>query len=83
LTAGEQYWYSINTDANVFNGIVSAVSTNSGVFSAMPLGVTDDIADLNYSIKDTTTSANAVPPSTYSNDDLDGSAGRIVVGLKF
>ncbi len=83
LTAGEQYWYSISTDANVFNGIVSSVSTASGVFSAMPLGVTDDIADLNYSIKDTTTSANAVPPSTYSNDDLDGSAGRIVVGLKF
>ena len=83
LTAGEQFWYSINTSANVFNGILDAVSTSTGIFSATPLGLTDDINDLNYSIKDTTVSANAVPPSTYSTDDLDGSANRVVVGLKF
>ena len=83
LTAGEQYWYSINASANVFNGIVDAVSTATGSYAATPLGLTDDINDLNYSIKDTTVSANAVPPSTYSTDDLDGSANRIVVGLKF
>ena len=63
--------------------ILDAVSTSTGIFSATPLGLTDDINDLNYSIKDTTVSANAVPPSTYSTDDLDGSANRVVVGLKF
>ncbi len=83
LTAGEQYWYTISTDANVFNLVVDAVSTQTGSYSATPLGLTDDINTLNYSIKDTTVSANAVPPSTYSTDDLDGSANRIVVGLKF
>ena len=83
LTAGEQYWYSINTSANVFNGILDSVSTATGTFSATPLGLTDDINDLNYSIKDTTSTVNQVPPSTFVKDDLDGSANRVVVGLKF
>lgn len=83
LTVGEQYWYSISASANVFNGVLDAVSTQTGSYAATPLGLTDDINTLNYSIKDTTVSANAVPPSTYSTDDLDGSANRVVVGLKF
>jgi len=83
LTAGEQYWYTINADANVFNAILDSVSTNTGSYSATPLGLTDDLNTLNYSIKDTTVSANAIPPTTYSLDDLDGTANRIVVGLKF
>tara|TARA_R110002051_G_scaffold182659_1_gene252205 strand:- start:231 stop:1448 length:1218 start_codon:yes stop_codon:yes gene_type:complete len=83
LTAGEQYWYTINADANVFNAYVTAVATSTSYESATPLGITDDLGTNNFSIKDTTTGANAAPPSTFSNDDLDGTIGRILVGLKF
>jgi hypothetical protein len=83
LTAGEQYWYTINADANVFNAYVTAVATSTSYESATPLGITDDLGTNNFSIKDTTTGANLVPPSTFTNDDLDGTIGRILVGLKF
>ena len=83
LTVGQQFWFSINASANVFNGILDSVAAVTGTFSATPLGLTDDISDLNYSIKDTTSSVNQVPPSTFVKDDLDGLINRIVVGLKF
>jgi len=78
LTAGTQYWYSINTDAS------SSATLRATHDAYLPtLGITDLLSDKHFAIEDDTATDYAVPPSTFAATALDADNARMVVGLKF
>jgi len=78
LTAGTQYWYSINTDAS------STATLRACHDSQLPtLGITDALDAKHFSIQDNSATDYAVPPATFTADYLDAVNARMVVGLKF
>jgi len=78
LTAGQQYWYSLNINAST-SAKLHSISTNY----VRSLGITIAPDTKYYSIVDTVATAYSAPPATFTADDLDNGTGRIVVGLKF
>jgi len=78
LTAGTQYWYSLNLDQ-------SSNATLRALHDAYvpALGITDDLAAKHFAIEDDSESIYQVPPSTFTPNKLDATHARIVIGLKF
>ena len=79
LTAGTQYWYSINS--SVFGaGQLNGTSATDG----MPnLGIASTMIENSTAVKDNTASANAVPPSSFTTSFGYPNWNRAHVGLKF
>jgi len=79
LTAGQQYWYSLNIAQS------SSATLRAMHDAYLPaLGITDALDAKHFSIEDDTTTDYAVPPATFDSDPiLDATHTRIVVGLKF
>ena len=79
LTAGQQYWYSLNIAQS------SSATLRAMHDAYLPaLGITDALDAKHFSIEDDTTADYAVPPATFDSDPvLDATHARIVVGLKF
>jgi len=79
LTAGQQYWYSLNIDQS------SSATLRAMHDAYLPaLGITDALDAKHFSIEDDTATDYDPPPSTFDSDPvLDATHSRIVVGLKF
>ena len=79
LTAGQQYWYSLNIDQS------SSATLRAMHDAYLPaLGITDALDAKHFSIEDDTATDYDAPPSTFDSDPvLDATHARIVVGLKF
>jgi len=79
LTAGQQYWYSLNI-AQASSATLRAMHD-----AYLPaLGITDALDAKHFSIEDDTATDYDAPPSTFDSDPvLDATHARIVVGLKF
>ena len=78
LTAGTQYWFSMGLKD-------SSTATLRALHDAyLPaLGITDDLSQKHFAIEDTTQSTFAVPPSTFTPNQIDGTHPRFVIGLKY
>ena len=79
LTAGQQYWYSLNIAQS------SSATLRAMHDAYLPaLGITDALDAKHFSIEDDSTADYDPPPATFDSDpQLDATHARIVVGLKF
>ena len=79
LTAGTQYWYTVNGDAAMYNGVLQ-----SNTLAYLPdLGVSAGLNDQIYSIQDDSVTAYDPPPASFTADTLDKVITRPYVGLKY
>jgi len=78
LTAGQQYWYSLNIDASS-TAKVNSIST----YDLPSLGITIAPDTKYHSIIDTSATSYAAPPATLTANSLDNGTARPIVGLKF
>jgi len=79
LTAGTSYWYSVNADEVMYNGVL-----RSNTITYMhDIGITDDLDDQVYSIIDTAATAYAIPAASFTANSLNNTITRPYVGLKF
>jgi len=78
LTAGTQYWYSLNIDASS-TAKVNSIST----YDLPSLGITIAPDTKYHSIIDTSATSYAAPPATLTANSLDNGTARPIVGLKF
>ena len=79
LTAGTQYWYSINSDVSA-----SATLNASQFLDGLPnLGICSTLSENGIAIKDNTATSNAVPPSSFTASFAYGNWNRVHVGIKY
>ena len=79
LTAGEQYWYTVN----MADSGTSTVLRSHPLTSVASLGIGSLITEMGACIYDNTMSAYAVPPSTFSADLIFSGTDRPMASIKF
>ena len=79
LTAGEQYWYTVN----MAGAGTSTVLRSHPLTSVTSLGIASSITEMGACVYDNTMSAYAVPPSTFSADFIFSGTDRPLVSIKF
>ena len=79
LTAGTQYWYSINSD-----GASTAQLNATQYLDGLPnLGMCSSLTENGTAIKDNSGLSYAVPPATFTSSFVYGNFNRVHVGIKF
>ena len=79
LTAGEQYWYTVN----MAGAGTSTVLRSHPLTSLASLGIGSSIIEMGACVYDNTMSAYAVPPSTFSADLIFSGTDRPLASIKF
>jgi len=79
LTAGTQYWYSINSDVSA-SATLKAVQYTDGLPN---LGMGSAITTNGIAIKDNSATSNAVPPASFTASFVYQNWNRVQVGIKY
>ena len=79
LTAGEQYWYTVN----MAGAGTSTVLRSHPLTSLASLGIGSSIIEMGACVYDNAMSAYAVPPSTFSADLIFSGTDRPLASIKF
>jgi len=79
LTAGTQYWYSINSDVSG-SATLKAVQYIDGLPN---MGICSNLSENGIAIKDNSATSNAVPPASFTASFTYGNWNRVQVGIKY